>query len=138
MNMGVRVILSLLSVMNEVMPFVIRLMIRLMISNIALIGVSFIFGFYRKDLIIEIIYREIGINIFIFIIIIISLLLTVSHSIRLIYYLFFNRRVKFYRYIRIKEDGIINVSMIIIMILRIRICTTAYHSAWNGMIERWH
>ncbi|KAG5317835.1 NU5M oxidoreductase, partial [Pseudoatta argentina] len=45
------------------------------------------------------------VNIFIiFIIIILSLLLTVSYSIRLIYYLFFNRRIKFYRYVRIKED----------------------------------
>ncbi|KAG5329006.1 NU5M oxidoreductase, partial [Acromyrmex heyeri] len=32
-------------------------------------------------------------------------LLTVSYSIRLIYYLFFNRRSKFYRYINIKENN---------------------------------
>ncbi|KAG5322715.1 NU5M oxidoreductase, partial [Pseudoatta argentina] len=79
--------------MNEVLPFVI---IRMMISNIALIGIPFISGFYRKDLIMEIIYREKMVNFVIYLIIILSLLLTVSYSIRLIYYLFFNRRVKFY------------------------------------------
>ncbi|KAG5323557.1 NU5M oxidoreductase, partial [Pseudoatta argentina] len=86
---------------NEVLPFVI---IRMMISNIVLIGIPFISGFYRKDLIMEIIYREKMVNIIIYVIIILSLLLTVSNSIRLIYYLFFNRRVKFYSYMMIKED----------------------------------
>ena len=93
--------IRLLGNLNEVMPFVI---IRLVISNIALIGIPFISGFYRKDLIMEIIYSEVNINIIILIIIVLSLLLTVSYSIRLIYYLFFNRRIKFYRCVKIKED----------------------------------
>ncbi|KAG5311629.1 NU5M oxidoreductase, partial [Acromyrmex insinuator] len=93
--------IRLLGNLNEVIPF---RMIRLMISNITLMGILFISEFYRKDLIMEIIYREGRINIFIFTLIILSLLLTVSYSIRLIYYLFFNRRMKFYRYVRIKED----------------------------------
>lgn len=108
--------IRLLGNLNEVMPFVI---IRLVISNIALIGIPFISGFYRKDLIMEIIYSEVNINIIILIIIVLSLLLTVSYSIRLIYYLFFNRRIKFYRCVKIKEDWIINISIIIIIILRI-------------------
>lgn len=93
--------IRLLGNLNEVMPFVI---IRLVISNIALIGIPFISGFYRKDLIMEIIYSEVNINIIMLIIIVLSLLLTVSYSIRLIYYLFFNRRIKFYRCVKIKED----------------------------------
>ena len=108
--------IRLLGNLNEVIPFVI---IRLVISNMALIGIPFISGFYRKDLIMEIIYREENINIIMLIIIVLSLLLTVSYSIRLIYYLFFNRRIKFYRCVRIKEDWIINRSIIIIIILRI-------------------
>jgi len=48
----------------------------------ALIGMPFISEFYRKDLIIEIIYRERGVNIFILLLIITSLLLTVSYSVR--------------------------------------------------------
>ncbi|KAG5342579.1 NU5M oxidoreductase, partial [Acromyrmex charruanus] len=47
-------------------------------------------GFYRKDIIIEIIYRKRGINIFMFIINIMSLLLTECYSVRLFYYLLFN------------------------------------------------
>ncbi|KYN22642.1 NADH-ubiquinone oxidoreductase chain 5 [Trachymyrmex cornetzi] len=104
--------------LNERLPYVI---IRLMISNFALRGVPFISGFYRKDLIIEVFYVHKGVNIFIFVLVVISLLLTVSYSIRLFYYLFFNRRIKFYRYIYIyiKERGLINVSMIIMIFIRI-------------------
>ena len=73
--------------------------------------------FYRKDVIIEIIYWRKGLNMFMFVLIIISL--TVSYSLRFFYYLFFNRRLKFYSYICIKEDKLINISIIIIMSLRI-------------------
>ncbi|KAG5328356.1 NU5M oxidoreductase, partial [Acromyrmex charruanus] len=47
--------IRLLGNLNEIIPYVI---IRLLISNIALSGVPFISGFYRKDIIIEIIYKE--------------------------------------------------------------------------------
>ena len=78
-------------------------------------------GFYRKDEIIEIIYGRKGLNIFMFVLIIISLSLTVSYSLRFFYYLFFNRRLKFYSYICIKEDKLIDISIIIIMLFRITV-----------------
>jgi len=78
--------------------------IRLLISRMALRGMPFMAGFYRKNVIIEIIYRRKGLNMFIFVLIIISLSLTVSYSLRFFYYLFFNRRLKFYNYICIKDD----------------------------------
>ncbi|KYN30375.1 NADH-ubiquinone oxidoreductase chain 5, partial [Trachymyrmex septentrionalis] len=107
--------IRLLGNLNEIIPFVIRSIV----SNMALIGVPFIFGFYRKDLIIEIVYREGEVNVVILILIIMSLLLTVSYSVRFFYYLFFNRRIKFYRYIYVKEDKLINLSMMIIIFLRV-------------------
>ncbi|KAG5312439.1 NU4M oxidoreductase, partial [Acromyrmex insinuator] len=84
--------IQLLENLNEI---ILCIIIRLIISSIALRGVLFMSRFYRKDLIIQIIY------------------------IRLMYYLFFKRRLKFYRYINIKEDKIINVFIIIIIFLRI-------------------
>jgi len=108
--------IRLLGNLNEVIPYII---IRLLISRIALRGIPFMAGFYRKDLIIEIIYRRRGINIFILILIIISLSLTVSHSLRFFYYLFFNRRFKFYRYMYVREDRVINISIVIIILLRV-------------------
>ncbi|KAG5346131.1 NU5M oxidoreductase, partial [Acromyrmex charruanus] len=97
--------IQLLRNLNEVIPYVI---IKLLISSIALRDVPFISGFYRKGIIIEIIYR---VNMFI--LIIISLLL--SYSVQLFYYLFFNKRLKFYRYINIKEYILINVPIIIMI-----------------------
>ncbi|KYM78124.1 NADH-ubiquinone oxidoreductase chain 5 [Atta colombica] len=87
--------IRLLGNLNEVIPYVI---IRL-ISRMAVRGVPFMAGFYRKDLIIEIIYGRRELNIFMFVLIIMSLSLTVSYSLRFFYYLFFNRRLKFYSYI---------------------------------------
>jgi len=75
-------------------------------------------GFYRKDVIIEVVYGRKGLNMFMFVLIITSLSLTVSYLLRFFYYLFFNRRLKFYNYICIKEYKLINIS-IIIMSLRI-------------------
>ncbi|KYN11007.1 NADH-ubiquinone oxidoreductase chain 5 [Trachymyrmex cornetzi] len=108
--------IRLLGNLNEGIPYEI---IRLMISNFALSGVPCTSGFYRKDLIIEIFYVHSGTNIIIFILIFLSLLLTVSYSVRFFYYLFFNRRVKFYRYIYIKESGLVNISIVIIIFIRI-------------------
>jgi len=108
--------IRLLGNLNEVIPYVI---IRLLISSIPLREISFMAGFYRKDLIIEIIYRRRGINIFILVLIIISLSLTVSYSLRFFYYLFFNRRFKFYSYVYVREDRVINISIVIIILLRI-------------------
>jgi len=98
--------IRLLGNLNEVIPYVI---IRLLISIITLREIPFMAGFYRKDLIIEIIYRRRGINIFMLVLIIISLSLTVSYSLRFFYYLFFNRRFKFYSYVYVREDRVINI-----------------------------
>ncbi|KAG5324482.1 NU5M oxidoreductase, partial [Acromyrmex heyeri] len=54
--------IRLLGNLNEVIPYVI--IIRLLILNIALRDVPFILVFYRKDIIIEIIYRKREVNIF--------------------------------------------------------------------------
>lgn len=100
--------------LKEVIPFVI---ICFFIANLALCGFPFIAGFYSKDFIIELIYR-IEVNMYILVFIIISLVFTVSYSIRLFYYIFF-RNVKFYRYINLKEDKLINFSIIILVFFRV-------------------
>lgn len=100
--------------LKEVIPFVI---ICFFIANLALCGFPFIAGFYSKDFIIELVYR-IELNIYILIFIIISLRFTVSYSIRLFYYIFF-RNIKFYRYINLREDKLIDISIIILVFLRI-------------------
>lgn len=100
--------------LNEYIPFTI---IRFYISRLALIGFPFIAGFYSKDLIIERIYI-ININIFIVNFIILSIIFTVSYSLRLIYYVFF-REFKWVRLINIKENLLINISIIILLLLRI-------------------
>jgi len=100
--------------LKEVIPYTIMCFL---IANISLCGFPFIAGFYSKDIIIELIYNN-RINLFILIIILISLILTVSYSLRLYYYIFF-RNMKFYRYNNLKENRIMNVSIIILVILRI-------------------
>lgn len=100
--------------LKEIIPFVI---ICFFIANLALCGFPFIAGFYSKDFIIELIYR-VEVNIYILLFIIISLIFTVSYSIRLFYYIFF-RGVKFYRYINLNEDKLINISIIILVFLSI-------------------
>lgn len=100
--------------LKEIIPFVI---ICFFIANLALCGFPFIAGFYSKDFIIELIYR-IELNIYILVFIIISLIFTVSYSIRLFYYIFF-RNIKFYRYINLREDKLMNISIIILVFLRV-------------------
>lgn len=100
--------------LKEIIPFVI---ICFFIANLALCGFPFMAGFYSKDFIIELIYR-VGLNSYILLFIIVSLIFTVSYSIRLFYYIFFSR-VKFYRYINLSEDKLINISIIILVFLRI-------------------
>jgi len=87
------------------------------IANMALCGFPFMAGFYSKDLIMEIIYDS-KINLFILALILVSLIFTVSYSFRLYYYIFFSN-IKFYRYNNLKEDRLIGVSMIVLVILRI-------------------
>lgn len=99
--------------LNEFIPFTI---IRFYISNLALIGFPFLAGFYSKDLIIEVIYI-IKVNFFIIWFIILSLSFTVSYSFRLFYYIYFGEiKSRFYYY---KEDKLINLSIIILLVLRV-------------------
>nr|YP_010310355.1 NADH dehydrogenase subunit 5 [Paramarcius puncticeps]UMY75890.1 NADH dehydrogenase subunit 5 [Paramarcius puncticeps] len=56
-----------------------------MISNMSLCGLPFLSGFYSKDLILEIMTMN-GVNMFIYFIFYLSIGLTVSYSIRVIYY----------------------------------------------------
>lgn len=100
--------------LKEMVPFVIMCFF---IANLALCGFPFIAGFYSKDLVIELVYR-IAVNIYILLFIVVSLIFTVSYSIRLFYYMFF-REVKFYSYINLEEDKLINISMMILVFFRI-------------------
>nr|YP_010481799.1 NADH dehydrogenase subunit 5 [Vibidia duodecimguttata]UVU20933.1 NADH dehydrogenase subunit 5 [Vibidia duodecimguttata] len=59
------------------------------ISNLSLCGMPFFSGFYSKDLIMEF-YSMGSLNLFVYIIMFLSLGLTVSYSIRLMYYLMFS------------------------------------------------
>lgn len=106
--------IRLLGNLKEVIPFVIMCFF---IANLALCGFPFMAGFYSKDFIIELIYR-VQLNVYILVFIIISLTFTVSYSIRLFYYIFF-RSVKFYRYINLREDKLMNISIIILVFFRI-------------------
>lgn len=91
--------------------------IRLYIGSLALCGTPFIAGFYSKDIIVELILVG-KINNFILLIILLSLVFTVSYTVRLIYYIFFGD-IKFYRYSNVRENKLINKSIIVLIILRI-------------------
>nr|QAY82210.1 NADH dehydrogenase subunit 5 [Coccinella transversoguttata] len=59
------------------------------ISNLALCGLPYFSGFYSKDLIMEF-YSMMNLNMFIYMVMFISLGMTVSYSIRLLYYLMYS------------------------------------------------
>lgn len=103
--------IRLIGGLNELVPFI---MIRFLVSSLALSGFPFLAGFYSKDFIMELVYVR-KINVYLLVFIIISLILTVSYSLRLYYYLFFNK-IKFYRFYNHREDKLINVSMMILIV----------------------
>lgn len=109
-NQDIRVYGSL----NEFIPFTI---IRFYVANLSLCGIPFMAGFYSKDLIIEMVYINL-VNYLLLFMIVISLVFTVSYSVRLFYYLYF-REIKVSLFIDIRENKIINFSMIILVILRV-------------------
>nr|YP_009905706.1 NADH dehydrogenase subunit 5 [Aphaenogaster famelica]QGW36311.1 NADH dehydrogenase subunit 5 [Aphaenogaster famelica] len=108
--------IRLLGGLNNIMPFT---MMSLYISSMALCGYPFLAGFYSKDLIMELIYIF-KVNIFMLILIMISLSLTVIYSFRLYYYIFFSE-IKFYSCYNFKENGLMNMSMMILILLSIMI-----------------
>nr|AGG40658.1 NADH dehydrogenase subunit 5 [Atta laevigata] len=108
--------IRLLGNLNEVIPYV---MMSLLISNLALSGMPFMSGFYSKDLIMEVIYSSSSLNMMMLVLMVMSLSLTVSYSLRFLYYLFFNSSFKFYSYVYMKEDWVINISMVIMMLLSV-------------------
>lgn len=114
--------IRLLGNLNKVIPFTI---IRFLISRLALCGFPFIAGFYSKDFIIEEMYILMN-NRSLIVLILISLIFTVSYSVRLYYYMFFFN-IKFYSYYDLKENSLINLSIIILVIIRIFV----------GSILRW-
>nr|YP_010480555.1 NADH dehydrogenase subunit 5 [Trichomalopsis sarcophagae]UVN15280.1 NADH dehydrogenase subunit 5 [Trichomalopsis sarcophagae] len=89
----------------------------LMISNLSLCGMPFMSGFFSKDQILEVMLMGYN-NLMIYIFIMISTGLTVSYSMRMIYYLMY----KFLNFIsmnNIKENKLMNYSMIILMVMSI-------------------
>jgi len=58
-------------------------------SSLALCGFPFLSGFYSKDLILEV-YFMLNINLIIYLVIFISTMFTLTYSVRLVYYIFFN------------------------------------------------
>lgn len=102
--------------LKDNIPFV---LIRFYIGRLALCGIPFISGFYSKDRIIELVLVY-EINIFILLIVLLSLVFTVSYTVRLIYYLYFSN-IKFYSYNNVGENSLINKSMRMLIILRIRL-----------------
>nr|ALQ12080.1 NADH dehydrogenase subunit 5 [Asclepios apicalis] len=85
------------------------------VSNLSLCGFPYLSGFYSKDLILELMSFE-GSNIFVYLIMYISVGLTVSYSIRLVYYtmvLYPNS----YVCQNFVEDNLMNLSMIFLVIM---------------------
>lgn len=102
--------------LNEFIPFT---MFRFNLTLMALCGFPFISGFYSKDIIIEMIYFR-KFNMIMFVMSVISLIFTVIYSIRLMYYSFFGE-FKLMSCKLVKENSLINKSIIILIILRILI-----------------
>nr|YP_010872934.1 NADH dehydrogenase subunit 5 [Pheidole malinsii]WGV34122.1 NADH dehydrogenase subunit 5 [Pheidole malinsii] len=108
--------IRLLGNLKEMIPFV---MMCFFIANLALCGAPFMAGFYSKDFIMELIYG-IKLNPYILVFIMFSLMLTVSYSIRLFYYMYFSN-LKFYSYMNLCEGKLINISMMILSFLSITV-----------------
>nr|YP_011010596.1 NADH dehydrogenase subunit 5 [Halobates alluaudi]WPW47250.1 NADH dehydrogenase subunit 5 [Halobates alluaudi] len=85
------------------------------ISNLSLCGFPYLSGFYSKDLILELM-TFLGSNIFIYIIMYISVGLTVSYSVRLIYYTM-SMYPNSYSCQSYMEDKLMNFSMIFLVMM---------------------
>lgn len=87
------------------------------ISNYSLCGIPFISGFFSKDQILEFIFIR-NLNLIIYIIIMLSTGLTVSYSVRLIYYLI-SREFNFNRTYLIIDNKLMNYSIFILIMITI-------------------
>nr|QKY63839.1 NADH dehydrogenase subunit 5 [Meccus pallidipennis] len=87
------------------------------ISNMSLCGIPFMSGFYSKDIILEMMMVS-GYNFFVFIIFFLSIGLTVSYTLRVIYYTLFYH-INVYSCQSYTEDKIMMKSMIVLSILAI-------------------
>jgi NADH-ubiquinone oxidoreductase chain 5 len=87
-------------------------------SSIALCGFPFLSGFYSKDLILEV-YLITSINFIYCVVVILSTIFTLTYSVRLLYYVFFNRVGKRTILNLFEEVGII-LPMRLLMFLSIR------------------
>nr|YP_011008738.1 NADH dehydrogenase subunit 5 [Oenopia formosana]WPV72851.1 NADH dehydrogenase subunit 5 [Oenopia formosana] len=88
------------------------------VSNLSLCGMPYFSGFYSKDLIMEF-YSMNYLNLFIYILMFISLGLTVSYSIRLLYYLMYSNS-SFYILNSLKESYdsmIVSMTVMFLMVL---------------------
>jgi len=90
----------------------------------ALCGFPFISGFYSKDIILELFFLT-KINIFIFLIVFAATILTLTYSVRLTFYMFFNN---------IGSRRLLNLSEEIGMLVPIRILT-GFSLAAGGLIR---
>lgn len=93
-------------------------------SSMALCGFPFISGFYSKDIILELFFLT-KINIFIFLIVFAATILTLTYSVRLTFYMFFNN---------IGSRRLLNLSEEIGMLVPIRILT-GFSLAAGGLIR---
>nr|AYE84595.1 NADH dehydrogenase subunit 5 [Encarsia obtusiclava] len=89
----------------------------LMISNFSLCGLPFMSGFFSKDMILEMMFMS-KLNFFIYFLLIFATFLTVTYSIRLMYYLM-KKNFNFFSYLKICDFKIMNYSMIILMFMSI-------------------
>nr|QKY63891.1 NADH dehydrogenase subunit 5 [Triatoma recurva] len=87
------------------------------ISNMSLCGMPFMSGFYSKDIILEMMMVS-GYNFFVFMIFFLSIGLTVSYTLRVIYYTLFYH-INIYSCQSYVEDGVMIKSMIVLSILAI-------------------
>nr|AFY16878.1 NADH dehydrogenase subunit 5 [Perittopus sp. HL-2012] len=87
------------------------------ISNLSLCGFPYLSGFYSKDLIMELMSFN-GLNLFVYLIMYLSIGLTVSYTVRLLYYSLISSNSS-YCCQSYSEDWVMNFSMIFLVIMSI-------------------
>lgn len=103
--------------LGKILNYIPLTRIILIISNFSLCGLPFISGFFSKDIILETIFI-IKFNFFIYILLLVATFLTVSYSIRLVYYLI-KKNLNFFPLIKINDLKIINYSILILIFISI-------------------